>query len=212
MSTVLQYTTLASGSSNTSLYDNRQALINDELAQSEGTKMELALTINSSVANQLQSAAATINHQANLKGVLPWTGNTDIAFVTGTNTVALRWTKGQPFIWILISILVVTAIIWLYLEGWRYSKGEFVNVVNGQTATPGQFFQNQVGSLFLNPAFILTGIGLVFVGVLYLKHQEMEFGEKFVSSKAQVRTRKKLNNQDLKYRKKVKRLKDRGEI
>lgn len=188
MTKVFEQKTLASGSGNQALLSDRQQLYNLEASQPEGTQMELLLTV-APAAGSVISALDKINQAAKSHGVLTWPGESDIAFATGTNQVALRWRRGQPWVLIVIGILVVAGvIIWYYLEGWRMQKGEFVNVYTGQKETPSQFLSTQVPAAITNPAAWLVA-GVMVVGGLWIWHKaQLETSVEVRSMRKKVRS------------------------
>ena len=179
MAQTLQTTVLASGVDSTSLYANRMALYNYENAQPEGALMELSLTLNlpKSASMTVDQIAASFNTKAKNQGIVPWPGTTDLAYTASPSQLSIRWKKGQPWILIVIGIiLVVIVAVIIYLQGWRFEKGMFVNINTGQQETPGQFLQkglpqalgNAVQGAFNNLPLVLVGAGVLFFGTMAL--------------------------------------------
>lgn len=189
MTTVFQQQTLASGTGNQTLLAQRQQLYNLEAAQAEGTQMEFLLTV-SPAAGSVVSAIAQINDAAKRHGVLTWPGETDLAFPSGNNQVALRWRRGQPWLLIVLGILAVTVVIWYYLQGWRLNKGQFVNINTGQTETPQQFLSSQLPAALTNPAVYLVGGVLLFGGIFIWHKAQMETSTVVRTAKYQARAKR----------------------
>lgn len=196
---VLQFSTLATGTAGYGLYNERNTLYTTEATQPEGTQMALVLNLSypasvlgsSTVEAFTQHLADGFNAAAHAGGSIiqqygsidPPTGQAQYATATGGSQLTIRWTKGQIGILIVILLLAVVAVgLYVWVQGWRFEKGQFVNVNTNQTEGPGTFFgttlPNEIGKLGQSvfnylPLYILGG-GLAFlyvIGYIAKSHQ-----------------------------------------
>lgn len=95
---------------------------------------QIVSTINS------QFHAGKIRDLATGEQVAAWQGHSNIAYVTGTGSVRLRWRKGQPFgPWILVELVAVAVVgyfIYETLRGANWSLSKAVSNITNPTA-PG---------------------------------------------------------------------------
>ena len=196
---VLQFSPLATGTAGYGLYNARNTLYTIEAAQPEGAQMALVMDMSypasvlggSTVEAFTQNLANGFNAAAHAGGPIiqqygsidPPTGQAQYATATGGSQLTIRWTKGQIGILIVILLLAAVAVgLYVWVQGWRFEKGQFVNVNTGSTEGPGTFFgttlPNEIGKLGQSvfnylPLYILGG-GLAFlyvIGYIAKSHQ-----------------------------------------
>ena len=184
MTQTFETTVLYSGTTGAQMKSVEQQLYNIEDSQPEGTRMALVLDINypttaiQSFASQTDAntyIAQLISTACRTKGLTPWAGETSYAFVTGPNQITIRWQKEIVGVIIVIVLLALLAVaVYEWIQGWRFEKGQFVNINTGQKQSPGTFFgttlPNNLGSAlqnsFNNLPVVLIGGGLVIYGLL----------------------------------------------
>jgi hypothetical protein len=110
-----------------------QAVIAAETAQPEGARMELVLPGMPDVqalANGVNTAwlQGQITDQGG-SAIPAWPGADSIAFVDQNGDLVLQWVKGQPWVWILVAVLVVVSVvaIWDALHNTPFSLATFAS-------------------------------------------------------------------------------------
>jgi len=176
--TKLDLTTLASGTSFASLKDRSGDIQKAEGELPENTMEQLTLSF--SLPGQARAgfdwAVTRANDLAKSQGVLTWEGQSDVVSSVGDSAV-VRWRRGQLFWPIVIGLVVVSFIaLAVWMNGWRYEKGEFVNVQTGTHEGWGKFITGTIPKDLgktvegtFNNLPLVIGIGAVALfGVIYL--------------------------------------------